>query len=144
MKNTNEEPGLVTVFFVDYGTLDSVSIRDIRLNTMLEELPVQAIRCKLDNIQPVAGSQPEGTREWKVETLDHLHTLIVEKEFRVRVKGRGLPLPVGLANSSMRTPLAELLVQKRMAEYIVKPVKKKKVNKNKRKNKNKTGTETQK
>lgn len=121
----------VTVFFVDYGTLDNVGQRDIRLNIMLEDLETQAFRCVLHNIQPPAVDRLQGHNVFKEETLDYLHTLTVEKEFRVKVKGRGPPLSVSLIKNQVS--IAKQLVQENLAEYVESPKPKKKSQKRKSK-----------
>lgn len=105
------------MFFVDYGTLDAVDRRDIRLNIMLEELPTLTICCKLFNIRPNVGDRTDGKREWPMETLNHLHELIVDEEFRVLVKGNGPPMPVVL-KTNKQSSIASYLVGKKMAEFI--------------------------
>ncbi|XP_032786585.2 uncharacterized protein LOC116924198 isoform X1 [Daphnia magna] len=115
VKKTEVELEKVTVFFVDYGTLDSVDCRDIRLNIMLEELPTQTVCCKLFNIRPPVEDLTDRKWDWPVKTLDHLHELIVDKEFRVIVKGKGPPLPVALITRK-QSSIASYLVENKMAE----------------------------
>lgn len=112
VKNTDEDPGSVTVFFVDYGTKDSVDSRDIRLNIMLEELPTVSICCKLYNIRP-SGGQPR----WSTETLDIIHREIVVKEFRVNVKVMSHPLQIVLMNKR-NISYSDELVNRNYAEFI--------------------------
>ena len=125
-----DDQGEVTVIFVDYGRKDSVDKHDVRLNIMLEEIPVQAIRCVLHNIRPPGGvREPTGNLEWPLLNLNHLHSLIVDQEFRVRVKRRGSPIEVSLKNEC--NSIAKLFVMNEMAEYLVHPSKKKSYKKKK-------------
>lgn len=105
------------MFFVDYGTLDSVDCRDIRLNIMLQDLPTQAIRCVLHNIQPPKADRSEGLKVLKESTLTRLHCMIVEQEFQVKVEGRGPPIEVSLTVN--RKSVAKMLVEEKLAEFIV-------------------------
>ena len=123
MDEAEDDQGEVTVIFVDYGTKDSVDKHDVRLNIMLEEIPVQAIRCVLHNIRPPGVREPTGNLEWPLLNLNHLHSLIVDQEFRVRVKRRGSPIEVSLKNEC--NSIAKLFVMNEMAEYLVHPSKKK-------------------
>ncbi len=126
----DDNPEEVTVIFVDYGTLDAVDRRNIRLNIMLEELPIQAIRCVLHNVRPPPSSGAVETPKWPVATLNRLHVMIVEKEFRVRVKGRGPPLEVALTADRSES-IAKILVTKEKLAVYIQPIKKKKYQKKK-------------
>ncbi|KAI9557591.1 hypothetical protein GHT06_017419 [Daphnia sinensis] len=130
VKQNEVELEKVTVFFVDYGTLDSVDCCDIRLNIMLEELPTQTVCCKLFNIRPPVEDLSDRKWEWPVETLNHLHQLIVDHEFRVIVKGKGPPLPVALVTHK-QSSIASYLVENKMAELIDPNLKRKKSKKKK-------------
>ena len=118
-----DEPGSVVVLFVDFGTLDVVDCHDIRLNIVLEELPTLAICCKLFNVRPFANT--EGILEWPEETLNAIHREIVDHEFRIRVKGRGHPLPIVMLNEKQQS-FSQLLVQRKWAENIDPSLKNKK------------------
>jgi hypothetical protein len=109
------QPGIVEVFFVDYGTLDAVDCRYIRLKIMLEEVPVTAISCKLFNVRPLANT--DGKLEWPEEMLNKVHQEIVEREFRINVKGRGRPLPIVMLTDRQQS-YSDLLVQRNWAENI--------------------------
>ncbi|XP_057366887.1 uncharacterized protein LOC130687728 [Daphnia carinata] len=130
VKKTEVELEKVTVFFVDYGTLDSVDCRDIRLNIMLEELPTQTLCCKLFNIRPPVEYRTDRNWEWPVEILDHLHKLIVDGEFRVIVKGKGPPLPIALVTHK-QSSIASYLIENKMAEWIDPNLRRKKSKKQK-------------
>ena len=71
------------VVYVDYGTLDEVLLCDIRLDITLEDVPIQTQRCVLHNIMPV-----DGAADWPVETLNYIHKLVVDKEFKAVVKAQ--------------------------------------------------------
>ena len=105
------------MLFVDYGSLGWVDGRDIRLNIMLEEVPVQAIRCVLHNIRPLnIQHPPRGRVKWPVETLNYLEELTVGKSFSVHVLSRGPPVEVSLIND--QKCISAMLVKEKMAEYI--------------------------
>ena len=108
------ERDVVSVFFVDYGTLDDVNPLNIRRNIMLESVPIQTICCSIHNIQP-PGDSRENPVEWPVETLNYLHQYIVEKTCHVTVYVKS-PLQVSLRLSC---DVGKHLVDKKMAEYIV-------------------------
>ena len=98
----------VTVLFVDYRIKDSVDRRNIRLNIMpleILEIPVQAIQRVLHNIR--LPRVPE-------RHLQRIQHEILNHVLYVRVKRMGA---VMLQNS--RTSIGALLVQKKLAEYIV-------------------------
>lgn len=127
-----DNPEEVEVIFVDYGTLDAVDRRNIRLNIMLEEIPIQAIRCVLHNVRPPPSSGAMETPwEWPVATLNRLHKMIVDKEFRVRVKGRGPPLEVALT-AEHSVSIAKILVTEEKLAVYIQPIKKKKYQKKKK------------
>lgn len=109
------QPGIVDVLFVDYGTLDEVDCRDIRLKIMLEEVPVIAISCKLFNVRPLANT--DGKLEWQEGMLNEIHKEIVDQEFRIHVKGRGRPLPIVMLTKSCQS-YSDLLVKRNWAENI--------------------------
>ena len=111
------ERGRATVIFVDYGTRDSVQLKNIRLDIKFEEIPILAVRCTLYNIRvPGSGNQLGGVKAlWSKETLDILHKMIVDHEFRVTIKNKGLPLQVLLHSDSIGS-VAEKLVEQSLAE----------------------------
>lgn len=119
----------MTVFFVDYGTLDAVDRRDIRLDIILEDTPIQAMRCVLHNVRPAVEHKDENG-SWTVEVLNTLHEWIVDKEFEVTVKSKGPPLRVTMKEVQSSKTVAEQLVAHKFAELI--SVKKKRASKMKK------------
>lgn len=116
-------PGRATVIFVDYAQRDSINLRDIRLGMSHEEIPVQAIRCKLFNIcVPGSGNAGPGVQlQWPRETINFLRQMIENEEFvLVNVKENGPPLEVvmSLRNS---TDVSKELLRRGLAEYIKNP-----------------------
>ena len=105
----------VTVLFVDYGTLDSVDRRDIRLNILLEEIPIQGFWCTLQNIRLLTE---ESNFNQKIRDL------LFGKVFGVRVEKTGTSIEVVLRDEM--ASIAKLLVSKKVAEYIKKKNHKKK------------------
>jgi len=134
VQEVNSEPGRVTVIFVDYGTRDSVQLKNIRLDIQFEEIPILALPCTLHNIRvPGSGNQLGGTKvQWPIETLNILHNMIVEKEFRVIVKANGVPLQVHLS-SRYDGVVSKKLVAKGLAEFVeIKKCNKKNKSKNRK------------
>ena len=81
----------MTVFMADYGTTAVVDINHIRLDLALEEKPAQVLHCSLYNLD----SQLEnGSQKWDIEQVAAMREEVVEREFRVVVKGLGPPLQV--------------------------------------------------
>ena len=127
------EPGRVTVEFVDYGTRDSVGLGNIRLNIQFEEIPIFALRCTLHNIRvPGSGNQLGDAKvPWPKETLVTLHSMTVDKEFRVTIKKNGVPLQVHLNSKYHGGVVNTNLVKKGLAEFVEIPRTFLKKNKNK-------------
>ena len=92
----DDHKGQVKVLFVDYGTVDWIDRRDIRLRIMLKLVPIQAIRCRLQNdrfnIEVSSNGKPVG----HTGLLHNVNSFMVDKEFRVSVKGIHSPLEVTL------------------------------------------------
>lgn len=80
------EKDRVTALFVDYGTLNFVDRNDIRLNTMLKDLPIQEIWCVMKDIRLLVLKN----------NLKRFHDFLVGKKFRVRVEAIGPPVVVVL------------------------------------------------
>lgn len=107
------------VFFVDYGTLDAVDRRDIRLKTMLHDIPIQSMCCVLHGIRPAKEHTLENGM-WTIEALNTLHKWIVEKEFRVQVRNVGSPLQISLKGNQKAQSIAHQLVLQQLAEFCEK------------------------
>jgi hypothetical protein len=121
------------VIFVDYGTRDSVQLKNIRLDIKFEAIPILALRCTLHNIRvPDSGNQLGGAKApWPLETLNILHSMIVEEEFRVTIINNGIPLQVHLLSRN-KGVISKKLVEQGLAEFV-----ETKQKKSQRKNKNK-------
>ena len=115
--NTAGNRTKVEVFFVDYGTRDEVDRYDIRLNIMLESIPIQTIKCTIHNIK-VPGTKTNDATEWPISTLDHLHQLIVDQTCRVIVHTQSPSANFVSLFLSSGTCVAEYLVDKKLAEFI--------------------------
>jgi len=65
-----------TVEFVDYGTLEIVTVEDMRKDLFMTEMPTQCFPVQLENIQPV-------TEKWERTVLDYLHSTVVDQTLSV-------------------------------------------------------------
>ena len=63
---------LVKVCFVDYGNSEWASVRHLRKQLFLTEVPVQSLMVRLQGVQPKEGG-------WEKEDLDYLHREVVDK-----------------------------------------------------------------
>ena len=104
------EDGDITVLFVDYGEEKTISgvgeaHRDIPPEAL--ELPIQAIRCKLDNVVPVDG-------EYQTEFLESAHMRFVDKMANVEMTREcsSFPLPVKIhIHDEGKTNVAKLFIK---------------------------------
>jgi len=108
------ENGDVEVFYADYGTLDKVPKKDIRLNIDLEDEPMQTVRCTLYNLRP-AGDDANGW-ESRIPDLNEIHLLAVDQKFTVHVKAVGPPIQVTLIHNGRN--FNKKLVAKNLAEFV--------------------------
>ena len=67
-----------TVEFVDYGTLEMVTVEDMRKDLFMTEMPTQCFSVQLENIQPV-------TEKWERTVLDYLHSTVVDQTLSVAI-----------------------------------------------------------
>ena len=74
----------MVVYYDDFGNLDVVDVKDIRLDISLLETPVQVLRCSLHNLQPVGGAP-----EWSSSQRNFIYKEAVKWTFRVVVKAPG-------------------------------------------------------
>ena len=102
----------VDVNFVDWGTLDTVNIKDIRLDVDFEDVPVQAVRCALHNLEPTCGGQ-----NWLIRDLNAIYRLAAGVEFKVKVMADGPPIQVELIPERGRVFNKELVV-KQLAKFV--------------------------
>ena len=63
---------MVKVCFVDYGNSEWASVRHLRKQLFLTEVPVQSLRVRLQGVQPKEGG-------WEQQDLDYLHREVVDK-----------------------------------------------------------------
>ena len=63
---------LVKVCFVDYGNSEWASVRHLRKQLFLTEVPVQSLRVRLHGVQPKEGG-------WEQQDLEYLHREVVDK-----------------------------------------------------------------
>jgi len=68
---------------------------------------------------------------WPKETLDTLHSMTVDKEFRVTIKKNGVPLQVHLNSINHDGVVNKNLVKRGLAEFVEIPRKFTRKNKNK-------------
>ena len=69
-----------TVEFVDYGTVEIVTVEDMRKDLFMTEMPIQCFPVQLENIQPVG-------EKWERTVLDFLHSIVVDQTLSVVVTG---------------------------------------------------------
>lgn len=74
----------MVVYCDDFGNMDVVDIKDIRLDIALQETPVQVLRCSLHNLQPVGGAP-----EWSNEQRNFIFKEAAKWTFRTVVKAPG-------------------------------------------------------
>lgn len=104
-----------TVFFVDYGAVEQVSVKDIRLKNMFFKIPVQTFRCHLEGIEP-ASERNTKSRNYTESALNLLHELTVNNEFNITVENFS-PLRVSLKFLDNDVKVSSLLVAARKAKY---------------------------
>ncbi|XP_015187260.1 PREDICTED: uncharacterized protein LOC107072113 [Polistes dominula] len=68
----------VEVQFVDYGNVEECKIGCLKKKVMLNNIPIQSVKCVVEGLIPANG-------KWKIEDLDKIHLLLVEKECKVTV-----------------------------------------------------------
>ena len=83
----------VAVYLADYGMVDIVDVNHIRLDLTLEEKPVHVLQCCLYNMTHQLENRDQ---ELDMEQVAAMREEVVEREFRVVVKGFGPPLQVML------------------------------------------------
>lgn len=105
------------MFYADYGTLDKVPKKDIRLNIDLEDEPVQTVRCAFYNLRPTG----DGANGWesRIDDLNEIHHLAVDQKFKVKVKAVGPPIQVTLIHNGRN--FNKDLVAKNLAEFVYIP-----------------------
>ena len=69
-----------TVQFVDYGTVEIVTVEDTRKDLFTTEMPIQCFPVQLENIQPI-------TDKWERPVLDFLHSNVVDQSLSVIIPG---------------------------------------------------------
>lgn len=116
VETVHPDKGTADVVYVDYGNGEEVSLRDIRLNVMLEDIPMQALRCKIQNIKPVGGAS-----SWDDKAISEIGKILVEKELPCRVMAVGPALSVVLGRGN--NLIAQELVDKGLAEHVESPSK---------------------
>lgn len=84
------------IYFADCGIVGVVGINDIRMDIILEELPVQILRCSLWNLKPSAVANTWSSEEQK----SIYNETFISAEFLVNVKDAGPPIQVELAYKS--------------------------------------------
>ena len=63
-----------SVFYIDYGTLGSVPLRDLRLlDVRFSKMPSQALKFRLSGVKPRYGAS-----SWQLETVQMFHKLCLK------------------------------------------------------------------
>jgi len=86
----------VKIYFADCGIVGIIGINDIRMDIIMEEMPVQIMRCSLWNLKPSVGTKGWSSEEQK----SILNEALKSGEFLVNVKDAGPPIQVELAYKS--------------------------------------------
>jgi len=86
----------VKIYFVDCGIVGIVNINDIRVDIILEDLPVQILRCSLWNLKPSGGAKKWSSEERK----SMFNECLKSTEFLFNVKNAGSTIQVELAFKS--------------------------------------------
>ncbi|XP_043682630.1 RING finger protein 17 isoform X3 [Vespula pensylvanica] len=68
----------IEVQFVDYGNIEECTVGLIKKKIILDHIPIQCTKCVVLGLNPEQG-------KWKIEDLDRIHVLLVEKECKVSV-----------------------------------------------------------
>lgn len=90
VRSVRREEGLqqVLVHFVDYGSVSWCAEDKVRRKLFMLETPVQSLTVRL------AGLAPLGQGGWQKDTLDLLHSTLVEQQLRLEVKKATDSLPL--------------------------------------------------
>ena len=89
----NRSDGLICVLFVDYGEtclIDPKQHNCHKMALMFEQVPIQVLRCKLENIIPKEG-------KYSPDFIEKISEEIVGKKVTVRITRKNVntfPLPV--------------------------------------------------
>lgn len=75
----------------------------------------QAVHCRLDNVHP-AGGGPQS--KWSEDASDQFNGLVGYPLYSMSVKEMGMPLSVELVDKETGQSLSDLLVEKKLAEYM--------------------------
>ncbi|KAK1134476.1 hypothetical protein K0M31_007258 [Melipona bicolor] len=78
-----EENDIINVEFVDYGNVEECTIGNLKKKIILENIPIQCTKCLIDGLNP-------GTENglWRLEDLDRIHNLLIERECEVTIINR--------------------------------------------------------
>ncbi|XP_041968459.1 RING finger protein 17 isoform X2 [Aricia agestis] len=106
----NEAAATCLIHYIDYGNEEICPFVNIRKSIALYQIPIQAHRCVLGRIRPVA-------KHWDRQTLDYIHKSIVEKQCSIEVLGEPIDgvAPINLKYDKLC--INEHLVDFEMAEF---------------------------
>jgi hypothetical protein len=102
--NEDQDPKSLSVLFVDYGEVKEIYPWKNECHKEIDfaEVPIQCVRCRLDNIVPLGG-------KYQTAFLDDVHASFVECHVRVSVikPVSKFPLPVVIKAQyeDLRTPI---------------------------------------
>ena len=93
----------------------SLSSLPLPLSLSLPPSP-QALHCRLDGVEPV-GRGPQS--KWSEDVSDDFNELVGYPLYSMSVKETGMPLSVELVDKDTGQSLSDLLVEKKLAEYVI-------------------------
>ncbi|CAD7083804.1 unnamed protein product [Hermetia illucens] len=97
----------VSVQFVDYGNVQECSVKDLRKQVVLTQIPIQVTKYRLDGIIPSGGKA-----KFSLTDLDFLYANIVNKQCAVRVSPNQQSEEIKLCSMKCGPiDIAELLIE---------------------------------
>ncbi len=101
----------LNVLFIDYGEEKVVYPAEGEVTRKIPSsflsIPIQVLRCKLDNIVPIGG-------KYEKEFLDEIHPVIVDKKvtFKITRRRDKFPLPIIVHLKNDNVNIARMFVEK--------------------------------
>ncbi|XP_032790767.2 uncharacterized protein LOC116927834 [Daphnia magna] len=117
IRAVNKQQNTATVFFVDYGATVDVELCHIRVDAVLNKIPVQTFRCSLHNLMPMATEKFDVNATWSNAVIGYFHAKAVNQEFRMSVKCYS-PLRIAMRFLKKATDLTDFMVTAHLGEYI--------------------------
>ncbi|KAI9563775.1 hypothetical protein GHT06_011239 [Daphnia sinensis] len=118
IKAVNKQKNTAKVFFVDYGATVNVQLCHIRVDTILDKIPVQTFRCSLHNLIPMVTKEFDVNANWPDAVIGYFHATAVNQEFKMSVKCYS-PLRIAMQFVKNAMDLTDFMVTAQLGEYIV-------------------------